>query len=52
MKIVKKIQLNVKNKMLLSLNHAKKSYNHCAHGDYNVELLYLPLNIILKIFIV
>ena len=28
-------------------NHAKKSYNHRAHGDYNAELLYSPPKIIL-----
>ena len=26
-------------------NHAKKSYNHCACGDYNAEFLYSPLKL-------
>ena len=33
----------------LAIMHAKKSYNQPARGDYNAELLYSPLKIILNI---
>ena len=48
MKKLKKIELNMKNKCGFVRNHAKKSYHHLARGDYNPELLYSPLKIILK----
>ena len=48
MKNLKKIELNMKTNVAYLSNHAKKSYNHRARGDYNAELLYSPLKIVLK----